>query len=491
MKPLQKALTHLQRSAARAGPGGRLPSVKSLAAEAGVSTYTLGRALGLLRSDGLLDVRQRSGITVRAAPAVAARATDDIRDRHLPRWQQVARVLSRRIRRTRTTSRRDPLLSKAVCVEFGVSYPTARKALDDLVDRHVLQPFGRGFIPVGAEGYGGLAVLCVTRRHADFEPTSYWQPPTMFSAQFEQVCSIEGVPFEYAFVGYRESTFTGSADAGRALHQLARRRTQAMAMVSSAGISDDALVELCEHLQRARAPVAVVNFEPDNVARRLPPYRLGITDVGLTRHAGPTMAEFLMRREYRSVWVVAYETPLNWQAERIAGIRERLAENGADMPVRVVRILEEGGATYQGPTLDASAPDWESLDQRHQRVFRQLAIDSRRATSLHMLRESVRDALQGLTQKGLPDIIVGTNDDIAIACLDVLRGEGIDVPGTVAVAGFDDSPDAFSANLTSYSHNWQAIAREILRFGMTCGEHDKGPVPLDVGGSIVERLTTG
>lgn len=54
---------------------------------------------------------------------------------------------------------------------------------------------------------------------------------------------------------------------------------------------------------------------------------------------------------------------------------------------------------------------------------------------------SGRQAAQRLLDSGdLPDAIFAGNDVMAIACLHALAGRGVDVPGDVAVAGFDDIP---------------------------------------------------
>src|SRR5262245_34115486 len=62
-----------------AKPGDRLPPAKDLAAELGVNTNTVLRALRLLRDEGLLEFRRGRGISVAGTPergAVVSRARE-------------------------------------------------------------------------------------------------------------------------------------------------------------------------------------------------------------------------------------------------------------------------------------------------------------------------------------------------------------------------------------------------------------------------------
>jgi DNA-binding LacI/PurR family transcriptional regulator len=60
-----------------------------------------------------------------------------------------------------------------------------------------------------------------------------------------------------------------------------------------------------------------------------------------------------------------------------------------------------------------------------------------------------------------PDAVVAMGDQLAFAVLDAARRRGLQVPGDVAVAGWDDDPDAEREGLTT-------IAQSLFDQGRSC-----------------------
>lgn len=81
-----------------AQPGERLPPAKDLAAELGVNTNTVLRALRVLREEGLLEFRRGRGVSVSGTPertAVLEKARElvEISRRHGYRREEVLRLI--------------------------------------------------------------------------------------------------------------------------------------------------------------------------------------------------------------------------------------------------------------------------------------------------------------------------------------------------------------------------------------------------------------
>jgi LacI family transcriptional regulator len=103
-------------------------------------------------------------------------------------------------------------------------------------------------------------------------------------------------------------------------------------------------------------------------------------------------------------------------------------------------------------------------------AFRTLTAAPRRPPAQEYLRDfstawGVAAAQDLLASGPLPDAVVCGADVVAIGLLSVLRDAGIDVPGSVAVVGFDDTVlDAVTTpRLSSVRQPLDAMAHETVR----------------------------
>ena len=89
------------------------------------------------------------------------------------------------------------------------------------------------------------------------------------------------------------------------------------------------------------------------------------------------------------------------------------------------------------------ARDWPAIDRRRAGVksalFRATRLEEVRCDE-HDFAETVAVIRGAIAHSGMPDAIVGANDQIAMAALKVLSDVGMDVPGQVQVTGFNAFP---------------------------------------------------
>ncbi|MFP5346638.1 MAG: LacI family DNA-binding transcriptional regulator [Actinomycetes bacterium] len=82
----------------------------------------------------------------------------------------------------------------------------------------------------------------------------------------------------------------------------------------------------------------------------------------------------------------------------------------------------------------------------------------------HTEESGVHAAATLLRERDLPTAVLTFNDRCALGLLDAFHRAGIDVPGSVSVVGYDDSPLARLAhvNLTTVSQNTQQQAEHVM-----------------------------
>lgn len=91
------------------------------------------------------------------------------------------------------------------------------------------------------------------------------------------------------------------------------------------------------------------------------------------------------------------------------------------------------------------------------------------------------------------DALFASNDDMALAALDELRRRGIDVPGRVAVCGFDDEPDAMGAvpPLTTVRQPLDDLARRAVELLLARIRGEPVPAEVTYPTKLVTRRTCG
>ncbi len=100
---------------------------------------------------------------------------------------------------------------------------------------------------------------------------------------------------------------------------------------------------------------------------------------------------------------------------------------------------------------------------------------------------------QFLEMTSPPTAIFAANDHMALGAWDVLKEKKIPVPTQMALAGFDDIPEADAVGLTSVRQPLTAMARQagtlLMDWVRTAQQPDKR-IPR-VSGKIMVRVSTG
>ncbi|WP_433888954.1 LacI family DNA-binding transcriptional regulator [Streptomyces sp. CA-111067] len=176
-------------------------------------------------------------------------------------------------------------------------------------------------------------------------------------------------------------------------------------------------------LAELRLPFPVVTVEGG--------HSLPLPSVSVDQDLGARLATgHLLGAGHRTVWHVA--GPQDWlEAEaRVAGWRATLEEAGAEVPPPLVG-------------------DWTPL------------------SGYRAGQELAGRVAAGGARRGRPDVsaVFVANDQMALGVLRAFREAGLSVPGQVAIAGFDDIPEAefFAPPLTTVRQDFAAVGQASIR----------------------------
>ena len=201
-------------------------------------------------------------------------------------------------------------------------------------------------------------------------------------------------------------------------------------------------------------PYVLVDYAPAPGRRTV-----GIDDRGAAR----ATAEHLVSLGHRSFGVI-----LGGDQPSRTG---QAAQAAADRYVEVERL------TGWGAALDAAGIDWGAVPL---------------GTATDFVRETGRRAAAALLDRAdRPTAIVALSDELALGVLDAAAERGIDVPGDLSVAGFDDIPEAAlsTPKLTTVRQAHDRKGAEAVRL-LLAGDQDESvllPTELVIRASTAPR----
>ncbi|MEJ3658362.1 LacI family DNA-binding transcriptional regulator [Actinomycetes bacterium KLBMP 9759] len=120
--------------------------------------------------------------------------------------------------------------------------------------------------------------------------------------------------------------------------------------------------------------------------------------------------------------------------------------------------------------------------------FSEAGLDPARlpvAVAAHNDRATAAATVRELFDTCNPDAVIAMNDQLAFAVLDAARSRGLAVPDELAVAGWDDGPDASGAGLTT-------VAQSLFDQGRACAlvaVGDRGPAAAATWRTVVRSTT--
>ncbi len=484
----------------------RLPGIRRLAAEAGVAHVTMWKAVRTLADEGLLTTGPERATRPNPLPSCPAPGSvvrvvggsSPPASGSTGHWRVVHDQLVRdMLQGALPPDSRLPSL-KELRVRFGAGHATLSRALEVLVAEGYVERHGRGcrVRPTAPAGAGFTTVVFVGRaRQMDMF--------TDLSARAQELwrCLESGS----ARAGLRlEVRSMEDCLGGSGLSPGGEPGVVAGYVVRHMDLPAEQQRELVGVLGAQGRPVALVDETGDAPPARAAPAARRLLRRFSIAHgddAGREAGRFLLMRGHREC---AFVTPYHaapWSRNRLAGLAEAVGQAGDGASLRVYDpgvcaddfALRDHAFAHPATRRLLSAVAEFHRDMRGAGPFDAEAY-RRDPAFQHVLARTLEDHLRPVVARALDSgatAWVCASDPVALAVLRLLAERDAAVPADISVMGFDNSPEAMVAGLTSYDFNVPALADALLRHvldPLSTPAHGRGSVELP--GYVVERVTT-
>jgi DNA-binding LacI/PurR family transcriptional regulator len=377
---------------------------------------------------------------------------------------------------------------------YGVSHRTLRRALDELVQNGLVVPYHRTYRVAHAahQSSDGRSVLFVARGTGagSFSPSGP-RTQSLFLA-LERECAGRGLRL-----------LTHAVSRSTRVRPAANRAVLG-SVVWAEAIAPPELAQLLPDLPAAPVAVVLQGAAERYRAALRPSDRVQAFSVANSSLCGERVGAYLRGLGHRAI---VYLSPIfgnPWAQNRLAGLKGTFEGDGR----RVVAITREHLPVQltEGGLHSAYAKAYRALRAAAERAGSRpqlepllVAIDRSFAPIIGAYgREYLYEALGPLFRESLAvadaTAWVTHNDVVGIRAQGYLRDRHVAVPERLSLVGFDNTPEASEAGLTSYDFNLDSLARVVVDYvvGGTIWRrtHTRGE-EIEVEGTVVERVTSG
>lgn len=453
-----------------AADGPLLPSIHSLARQAGVSYVTMWKALREAEARGMVEGRQGAGYRIAAHP-VEPPGEQSAEPRRRS-WERALDDIRRRILDGRLPAGSELPSNKELQAELGASYRAIRAALERLRANGVLErAAGRYRVPSVAAARAVSRIMLTVFGEAPMRPLPISERSRELFRAAERECARRNVHLDVTTCvgGFPEDVRLFDRPTGKPVTISPDDDYLGFLFLAVHDVRYNAL--LLNLLRRQRKPIAVMrDFEHEAFGRRRSwPEPVRLFDVARDDAPGRAVGRFLLELGHRRVAYIDDSRGAPWSLRRRDGMKHVFASHGLRDAVETVTMA---------PAAEAEN---RKTPQTHARLLEQVrrlaeaspfsaefALQQVELTlgSLAFTDELLRrlaPCVDALLER--PDVTawVCSRDAVALAALDHLRHRRrAVVPSCVSLVGFDNSRAAFEANLTSYSFNVQGVAAAMV-----------------------------
>jgi DNA-binding LacI/PurR family transcriptional regulator/DNA-binding transcriptional regulator YhcF (GntR family) len=539
MDPIETIYTSLKEnlSSGVIPSGGRLPSLRQLSDQYGVSRSTAWKAIRQLQADKLIHTKPRGAITAGQPTAEPAL--------FLPggfAWERLKAQIGRDIH-THVFSDNDLPKVNKLALQYGAAVNTLKKALASLVQEGLLVREGLKYRISHTHFAGrGSTMVFISFAEKEASSVSIGDPRTeQLVLAFERECQHFGYSARCeGFDPSRASGFLGFSTTIRSISNVAGF----IVPMWNPGTREywKRWHDLLRFLAGRAVPVVVIDLEGD---LDFPQDILGLKNIRILRlagiRAGEMVAEMLIRAGHRRVAFIAPSAHTTWAQRRYQGLYNYFNRYGTGTPVELFTTQENFDMTdmflialgldkdrlacmfkdrYSKEQLRALI---ERLDKKEFTLLKsKLPIDRSIATvrpiaaflsdlarkkldqeiydlfletlftaaSHPPFRAYLKPFFKRMYETSTATVWVFADDHTAIKALEFLKKMGKKVPSDISVIGFDDWRESLAQGLSTYNFNMNGMIQQALLIILDEKTLKARQVISEVDGYVVERRTT-
>ncbi len=456
----------------------RLPSLSSMAQQAGVSRMSMVRAVKRLTQQGLLRTVYGKGVfPTGVVPAPQCPSDADDSDKQL-KFEVVARRVWEDIVSGHFVRGEKLPPAKLLCERYGCSAATVRKALRMTQEQGYTTPVKRSYAItpwVAADQRNTLVLIS----RGDSDTNRAFPSPLSYGnmINLEHECSRHGLALRYVAYDTAGDRLVGKGEYAAFPAHVPVRQTILGVVVWTMALDETQLTRLFSALRTLRAPVAI--YDEMGIMAGIPlsqrPARHCVFAEHMSYRAGVRVGRACLDRGHRGVAYISLGPNAATPDRRWHGLEHTFASRGNGCQARFItgdeprsaranrvvtqRVLEAIGARLhadmQQAALDGrnSAALWDALRLQVDLIYRQL-------WALPILIRKFQTALADDAVSAW----VLFNDDVTFRARNFLESRGTQVPRDLSLVGFDNSELAYAHGLASYRFNNQALTSALVSY---------------------------
>jgi DNA-binding LacI/PurR family transcriptional regulator len=451
---IRKALSHIEKlmAAGRFAGGDRLPRIAELAAGAGVSPRYVCAAVDKLRRRGMVHVVKGRGIFIGAAPVRAARPP-----RSEPKWHRVYLDLEKGILADAFGAGLFPGINE-LRRRYRVSFGLVKRVLEKLVESGLVEKSSAGFRRT-------RAIPALSHASVVFVSTAYESGKiVVLNDRFREAnCALER-ECRNSSITFLRFGVTPAANTGQ-LSEMIKERSPLGYIVWPNGLSDQQVFAVLSVLTPLQRPIAIIDeiggFAVPSMFEQTSWIKV-LAIAGVT--AGMQAGRFLNSLCHKNILYVSPSSHPLWSEQR----REGLCRTGSAVtPMDCIEAAPQVPAQSQEMNA-AIARVYESFRVpanefyvKHKAIVETTLLF---ISGLESLKQDLLPRLPRALRRNEITAIVAANDKFALAVLAAFDELKIRSPGMCSILGFDDIPESYEYELTSYNFSFGAIALQALSF---------------------------